>query len=175
MSGDPALIAMLVASTMVSTLINLWFQHWNSRSVEQQRVRLAQLGHLKEKQADLIAELFAKLWLANYSLQRAATHEPMHDDLRRQYRNEAAKLFNEAARCFFPQQILFPENTAMKINTLMRGLQDAQVQLAVVLEEPAAAGVEPRWDEVALEMRMSLPRIFEELKKLSRSLLRGEM
>ena len=173
MSSDPTLIAIIVASTFVSTLINLWFQHWNSRSVEQERVRLTHLGHLQEKQGDLIAELFSKLWLANYSLQRAATPEPMDDDLRRQYRNETAKLFNDAARCFFPQQILFPESTAMRINALMRGLQDAQLQLAIVLEEPAAAR-EPRWEELASEMRMTLPRIFEELKKLSRNLLRGE-
>src|SRR5436309_773437 len=122
MSGDPTLIAIIVGSTFVSTLINIWFQHWNSRSIEQERLRLTHLGHLQEKQGDLIAELFSKLWLANYSLQRAVTHEPMDDDLRRQYRNETAKLFNDAARCFFPQQILFPESTAMRINALMRGL-----------------------------------------------------
>jgi hypothetical protein len=173
MKSDTTLMAMLVASTLVSTLINLWFQHWNSRSIETRRVRLAQLGHLQEKQGDLIADLFGKLWLANYSLQRASAHEPVSGDLRRQYRSEAAKLFNEAARCFYPRQILFPEATALRIDALMRGLEDAQLRLSIVLEEPAA-GREPRWDELADNVHAMLPRIFDELKELSRNLLRGE-
>lgn len=172
MKSDTTLMAMLMASTLVSTLINLWFQHWNSRSVEVQRVRLAQLGHVQETRGDLVADVFAKLWMANYSLQRASTDEPISDDLRRQYRGEAAKLFNDAARCFYPRQILFPEAVALKIDTLMRGLQDAQLQLSLVLDEPAAGG-EPRWDELTDHVRVMLPRIFDELKELSRNLLGG--
>lgn len=168
---NSSLIVLLIGSTLLSTVVNLWFQHWNTHQVENERVRLQRGALLQEKQSELITELFEKLWMANYCLQRVGTRTGVTDADRAQYRSEAKRLFGEAARCFYPRQILFPEATALRIDALLRGLQEAQLRLSVVLEESPAD--ETKWDRVTAEVRLTLPRIFDDLKTLTRNLLAG--
>jgi hypothetical protein len=115
----------VVGSGLITTFVNLWFQKTHSSALERQRTLLQRGSRLHEKQIDAMAELYAKLWLANYCLVRAREAGSPRD--RDVYLAELEKLFHEAARSFYPYELVLPDEIGVRVDAIMAGLNEARL------------------------------------------------
>jgi hypothetical protein len=115
----------VVGSGLITTFVNLWFQKTHSAALERQRTLLQRGSRLHEKQIDAMAELYAKLWLAHHCLLRA--HDDAEPSDREAFLAELERLFHEAARSFYPYELVLPDEIGVRVDAIMAALQDARL------------------------------------------------
>lgn len=110
----------------------------HSSALERQRTLLQRGSRLHEKQIEAMAELYAKLWLAHHCLLRARNAADPRD--REAYLTELEKLFHEAARSFYPYELVLPDEIGVRVDAIMAGLNDERLGRSTSVDLSALLG-----------------------------------
>ena len=183
----PAIISIPVLAWLVRSII----KHWMDKDVEAYKAKLSaehdremenfrhalqiqaqeheiRFRNIHEKQAEVIAEAYAKLHAVYAAIESYVSIMEWSGELSKQEKLEkAAKAVSEFNDYFFPKRIFLPKETAAKMDTMVKSLIQLGsrfTQSRIRREKDVTADMDT-WFKVWEELRAKVPPIFNDLQK----------